>query len=124
MVNRGKTMKEKIKKIIRPFLVVIIAGFVVSVLYVSLANRDIEKELKKGVKLPEISGYDYSDLESRIDDLESRIGDLESRIDDVESKADDNESSISDLESQIRRLKWDIGDLESRISDLEWKIRY
>ena len=110
-------MKEKIKKILKPFLAVIIAGFVVSVLYISLANRDIEKGLKEGVKLPEISGYDYSDLENRISDLESRT-------DDVESKADDNESSISDLESQIQRLKWDIDDLESRISDLEWKIRY
>jgi len=117
-------MKEKVKKIIKPFLAVIIAGFVVSVLYINLANRDIEEELRERVKLPEISGYDYSDLESRISNLESRIDDLESRTDDVESKADDNESSISDLESQIQRLKWDIDDLESRISDLEWKIRY
>ena len=74
-------MNEKIKKIIKPFLVVIIGGFVVSVLYISLANRDIEKELKKGVKLPEISGYDYSDLENRISDLEDKADDLESRID-------------------------------------------
>jgi len=79
--KQNKFNKEKIKKIIKPFLVVIIAGFVVSVLYISLANRDIEKELKKGVKLPEISGYDYSDLENRISDLEDKADDLESRID-------------------------------------------
>ena len=113
-------MKEKIKKIIKSFLAVIIAGFIVSVLYISLANRDIEKELKKGVKLPEISGYDYSDLESRISDLEGKADDLESRIDDIEYRVDDVESNISDLESQIQNLKWDIDDLESRISDLEW----
>lgn len=117
-------MKEKIKRIVKPFLAVIIAGFIVSILYIGLVNQEFKEKAKEPIKLPKISGYDYSDLESRISDLESRIDDLENRTDDVESKADDNEISISDLESQIRRLKWDIDDLESRISDLEWKIRY
>lgn len=125
------SIKEKIKKVIKPFLVVIIIGFTVSILWISLANRDIKKELKEGIKLPKISGYNYSDLKSKIRDLESRVDDLESRIDNVESKSDDNESNINDLESQvnslesqIRRIKEDIDNLESRVSDLEDKIKY
>lgn len=52
-------MKEKIKKIIKPFLAVVIAGFIFSLLYIGLANKDTEKGLKEGVKLPTISGNDY-----------------------------------------------------------------
>jgi len=127
-------MKEKIKKIAKPFLAVIISGFIVSVLYISLADRDTKNDLKK-IKLPEISGYNYPDLESkinilidelenRINDLESRIDDVEYRMDDIENKMDDIENNINDLEFQIRKLKWSIDDLESRMSDLEWRIRY
>ena len=120
-------MKEKIKKIAKPFLAVIISGFIVSVLYISLADRDTKNDLKK-IKLPEISGYNYPDLESKIniliDELENRINDLESRIDDVEYRMDDIENNINDLEFQIRKLKRSIDDLESRMSDLEWRIRY
>ncbi len=102
-------MKEKIKKIIKPFLAVIIAGFVISFLYISLVNR----ETKEIIRLPEISGYDYSDLESMIYDLEWRIDDLESQISDLEWRIDDLESRTSDLEGQIDDLDW-------RIYDLEW----
>jgi len=40
-------MKEKIKKIIKPFLVVIIAGFIVSFIYITLANKDIKLKKKQ-----------------------------------------------------------------------------
>ena len=102
-------MKEKIKNIIKPFLVVIIAGLIVSILYISLGN----KEAKQLIKLPKISGDNYSDLEWRVDDLESQVSDLESRIDDLEWRVDD-----------LENLEWEIDDLESRISDLEWQLRY
>ena len=108
-------MNEKIRKIIKPFLVVIVAGFIVSFLYIGLANREIRKET---IKLPEISSYDYGyyDLESRISDLESkveylddRMDDIEYRVDDIENKTDDNESNISDLEDHIGDLEWELG---------------
>ena len=107
-------MNEKIKKIIKPFLVVIIAGFIVSFLYIGLANREIKKET---IKLPEISSYDYdyydlesriSDLESKAEDLDDRIDEIEHRVDDIESKTDDNESDISDLENRIEDLEWEL----------------
>jgi len=85
-------MKEKIKKILKPFLAVIIAGFIISFIYISLANRDTKREL---IKLPEIFGEDYYDLESRISDLEGRVDDLEGRIDDLES-------GISNFKSCLR----------------------
>ena len=109
-------MNEKIKKIIKPFLVVIIAGFIVSFLYIGLANREIKKET---IKLPEISSYnyDYYDLESRISDLESKAEDLDDRIDEIEYRVDDIESKTDDNES-------DISDLENRIEDLEWELVY
>ena len=113
-------MKEKIKKAIKPFLIIIIAGFIVSFLYISLANQNIKEETKRTIKLPEISGYDYSDLEDRISDLEGRIDNLESQVSDLDGRIDDNESNFSDLESQTQRLKRTIDDLDSRINDLEW----
>jgi len=102
-------MKTIIKEIIKPLLVIIIVGFVVSILYVGLKN----KGTRKTVKLPVVSGNDYSGLEDRIDDLESQVSDLESRVDDLESqledtnyKVDDNENNISDLESRIDNLEF------------------
>ena len=109
-------MNEKIKKIIKSFLVVIIAGFIVSFLYIGLANREIKKET---IKLPEISSYDYDyyDLESRISDLESKVEDLDDSIDEIEYRVDDIESKTDENES-------DIGGLENRIGDLEWELGY
>ena len=82
------------KKVIKPFLTIVIAAFIISIVYISLVN----KETKDTIKLPRISGYDYSDLESMIYDLQYRIDDLESQINDIEWRIDDLESRISDLE--------------------------
>lgn len=99
-------MKEKIKKILKPFLVIIIAGFIVSFLYII-----IEK-----TKLPQTSGQDYDILESRVDELENKIEELEGNLDDVDSRVYDNESSIDDLNALIEDLKSEIEDLESELN--------
>lgn len=120
-------MKQFLKKVLSlPFLksllVIIIAGFIVSILYIVLTNQsiqniqdtqDIQENQKvqqnienakeeRLIKLPEIFSEDYSDLESRINDLESRIDDLESRIGDLESQISDLESSLSDFRFCLR----------------------
>ena len=104
-------MKEKIKRFIKPILVIIVAGFIVSFLYIALSNKDNESSDSKSdlvIKLPESSGnseYDYSYLESRIDDLEFQISNLESRIDDLEWTNSDLEGRISELESDISSFR-------------------
>jgi len=128
-------------KVIKPFLVIIVAGLVVSFLYIVLANKDIDKTNMEGsVKLPKISGqdYDYDYLESRISDLENQIESLQWEIDSIDSRTYDNESNIGDLESSVEDLEWriddnesniddnenDIDDLEDKIFNLEWELNY
>jgi len=95
-------MREKIKKIIKPFLAVITAGFIVSILYVGLVN----KKTKEVIKLPEISGYDYSDLDSRISDLEWKVEGLESQISDLESGVEDVKSRTDEIEDFINCVEY------------------
>ena len=123
-------MKENILKFVKIFLVIIIAGFIVSFVYIGLTNES--------VKLPNVSGNDYGYLEDMIYDLENRINGLESQIEDIEWMAYNNESNISDLEYNIEDNEYNISDLEytvydneneirklkNRVDDLEWDINY